>query len=352
MAWIRGGRVRHVKANESLDFDARRAETVAIVGESGCGKSTFAKVLMGLEVATDGEVRHEGSDIGSIPGARARPEAHPVPADGVSEPVRHAEPEPYRGVADSGASSSVSGWSGTRRKVRERVMHLLDTVKLPRDFYYRRPRQLSGGQKQRIGIARAFAGNPSLVIADEPVSSLDVSVAAAVTELLMENPAREQDHAALHQSRPERGALPLGPHRRDVSRPDHGAGHDGAGVRSALPPPTPRRCSPPSPSPTPMSPSARSCSPATCRARSTRPPAAPSAPAARGTSGAICDESRPPLQRDGEGHVIACHIPIDDLRAGGAGHPDARPGSRSVRGRLSREATGTEAPRRAASVFG
>ena len=97
MALIRGERVRTVKANEKLDFDAREAETVAIVGESGCGKSTFAKVLLGLETATDGKVgaRQPGPQPGA--GAEAAPAGGEPSADGVPEPVRHAQPEPQRG---------------------------------------------------------------------------------------------------------------------------------------------------------------------------------------------------------------------------------------------------------------
>ena len=313
MAWIRGGRVRHVKANESLDFDARRAETVAIVGESGCGKSTFAKVLMGLEVATDGEVRHEGSDIGSIPVRERGPKRIRSLQMVFQNPFDTLNPSHTVGW-QIGRVIKRFGVERDRRKVRERVMRLLDTVKLPRDFYYRRPRQLSGGQKQRIGIARAFAGNPSLVIADEPVSSLDVSVAAAVTELLMEI-QRENRTTLLFISHDlsvvrylsdrivvmylgrimERGTTeqvfdpPYHPYTEALLSAIPIADPDVTKREIVLSGNLPSALDPPSGCPF-----------------STRCPR---------HVGAICDESRPPLQRDGEGHVIACHIPIDDLRA-------------------------------------
>jgi peptide/nickel transport system ATP-binding protein len=185
LALLRGDRVRTVKANEKLDFDAREAETVAIVGESGCGKSTFAKVLLGLETATEGKVVLDNQDLSQIPVQKRHRHV-----------VSHLQMVFQNPFDTLNPSHSVGGQIGRvirkfgverdPEKVRERVMQLLDIVKLPRDFYFRRPRQLSGGQKQRVGIARAFAGNPRVVVADEPVSALDVSVQAAVTQLLME----------------------------------------------------------------------------------------------------------------------------------------------------------------------
>jgi peptide/nickel transport system ATP-binding protein len=184
-AILSGNTVRWVKANERLNFDARKGETVAIVGESGCGKSTFAKVLMGLETATDGAITFNGEDIsGKAIGDRSAEEIGSLqmvfqnPNDTLN-PSLTVGRQIARVIRKFGVEASPE-------KVHERVLQLLDLVKLPRDFALRRPRQLSGGQKQRVGIARAFAGNPAMVIADEPVSALDVSVQAAVTDLLMD----------------------------------------------------------------------------------------------------------------------------------------------------------------------
>ncbi len=184
-ALFRGGKARTVKANERLDFDAYEAQTVALVGESGCGKSTFAKVMLGLETATEGKIMLDGKEISNLPVQKR--------SDSLVSHLQMVFQNPFDTLNPShtvgGQISRVIrkfGVESDPAAVKNHVMELLDTVKLSRDFYYRKPRQLSGGQKQRAGIARAFAGNPRVVVADEPVSALDVSVQAAVTQLLMD----------------------------------------------------------------------------------------------------------------------------------------------------------------------
>ena len=184
-AMISGDRVRYVKANEQLDFVAHEAETVAIVGESGCGKTTFAKVLMGLEEATDGEVLLNGKDISKLPVKKREPQLVSNLQIVFQNPFETLNPSHSVGSQIARVIKKF-GVASDPQKIQDKVMEMLDIVKLPRDFANRKPRQLSGGQKQRIGIARAFGGDPAVVIADEPVSALDVSVQAAVTGLLTE----------------------------------------------------------------------------------------------------------------------------------------------------------------------
>ncbi len=174
-----------VKANETLSFEARESETLAIVGESGCGKSTLAKVLMGLETATDGTIMLDNREIQDIP-IEARDTKTVSSVQMVFQnPFDTLNPSMTVGRQIIRALEIFSiGRSDTER--RDRMLELLDLVKLPREFAERMPRQLSGGQKQRVGIARAFSGGARIVVADEPVSALDVSVQAAVTDLLME----------------------------------------------------------------------------------------------------------------------------------------------------------------------
>ncbi|WP_292900230.1 dipeptide ABC transporter ATP-binding protein [Nitratireductor sp.] len=180
-----GGDTKTVKANEQISFEARESETVAIVGESGCGKSTLAKVLLGLETATDGEVvlandpiqstPVEDRDTGTVAGIQM---VFQNPFDTLN-PSHSVGSQIVRTLEKFNIGKTLADR-------RQRMLELLDLVKLPRAFAERMPRQLSGGQKQRIGVARAFAGNAKVVVADEPVSALDVSVQAAVTELLMD----------------------------------------------------------------------------------------------------------------------------------------------------------------------
>ena len=180
-----GGDKKVVKANETLSFEARESETLAIVGESGCGKSTFAKVLMGLETATEGQILLDGRDIGSTPIEDRDTKTVSDIQMVFQNPFDTLNPSMTVGRQIMRALEIFGiGTNDTER--RDRMLQLLDLVKLPRAFADRMPRQLSGGQKQRVGIARAFAGDARIVVADEPVSALDVSVQAAVTDLLME----------------------------------------------------------------------------------------------------------------------------------------------------------------------
>jgi peptide/nickel transport system ATP-binding protein len=175
---------KFIRANESVSLDVRESETVAIVGESGCGKSTLARMIVGLETPTDGVLVFEGNDLSKLPAEKRSSEQLKNIQMIFQNPFDTLNPS-YRIGTQLERTVSLFNSGQGRSELRKRVYQLLDLVNLPHEYADYRPRQLSGGQKQRIGIARAFAGNPKMVVADEPVSSLDVSVAAAIIEVLL-----------------------------------------------------------------------------------------------------------------------------------------------------------------------
>jgi peptide/nickel transport system ATP-binding protein len=172
-----------VKAVDDVDLTLYRRNTFGIVGESGCGKTTLAKCVAGLVPSKSGDLELLGIDISQV--VEQRPEEL-LPELQMIFQNPDSTLNPKISVGDAIARPLHLFGTVPVSEIRKEVMRLLEAVRLGEEYYNRLPRQLSGGERQRVAIARAFAGRPSLVLCDEPLSSLDVSVQAAVMNLLLE----------------------------------------------------------------------------------------------------------------------------------------------------------------------
>jgi len=309
------GEKEYVKALDGVSFEVFRGKTLGVVGESGCGKSTLVKTIIGLEAKTGGKAEFMSFDIGNKVKQRdlsvirelqmvfQNPDSTMNPTYSVGQQIER----PLRRFG-----------TVPKDKIREEVIRLLRAVKLDEHYYDRLPRQLSGGEKQRIGIARALAGRPDLVLCDEPVSALDVSVQAAVVNLLLEIQQEFEttmmfiahdlsvvrffsDYIAVMYLGQ---IVEIGPAEAIYAPPYHPYTES---LLSAIPIPDPtaeqKHIRLEGSVPSPLNP------PSGCRFH-TRCPRRSLLP----DGGQICATQAPPWQDAGDGHRILCHIPLETLR--------------------------------------
>lgn len=300
-------KVASVKAVSGVSFKVGRGETFGLVGESGCGKTTLGKVIVGLEKPDAGRVTVRGTDIGGL-GAREfrhfRRDLQMV----FQDPIASLDPR-MRVGAVLREPMRLQGVGNSHEQ--ERVINnLLAEVGLPPNAVERFPHEFSGGQRQRIGLARALTLNPQVIVADEPVSALDVSIRSQVLNLMkrlqethgLTYVVISHDLAVVKYMADRIGVMYLGKMVELGSGDDiynHPAHHYTAGLIAAVPEPDPAQESSKKKAaivgelPSPVDP------PSGCRFR-TRCPAAQD----------LCAEVEPPLRLFGPGHVAACHFPL------------------------------------------
>lgn len=179
------GKPSEVRAIDGISFDIYRGETFGLVGESGCGKSTTGRTIIRLYDATDGEVLYDGVSVHSNKSKSEVKDLNQKMQMIFQDP--YASLNPRMKVLDIIAEGlDVHGLVKNPKERKQKVVELLETVGLNKEHADRYPHEFSGGQRQRIGIARALAVNPEFIIADEPISALDVSIQAQVVNLLKE----------------------------------------------------------------------------------------------------------------------------------------------------------------------
>ena len=301
-----------MKAVDGVSFALREGETLGVVGESGCGKSTMARCIMKLLEPTGGTITFRGHDITKLSRAEMRPFRREMMMI-FQDP--YASLNPRKRVGFIVAEALQVHKLGTDAEIKRRVQELLEVVGLNPEHYNRFPHEFSGGQRQRIGVARALAVNPKLIVCDEPVSALDVSVQAQILNLLKDLQRDfgltyifiAHDLNVVRHISDRVMVMYLGQvvETADAARP----------LRASRSTRTPARCSRPCRSRTRTSggTASGSCSRATCRARSTRRARCRFHPRCPRFVEGHCDVEEPALVNRGGSrvHVAKCHYPLE-----------------------------------------